>query len=148
MNLMKIQKPFSPSSTKAFKIRRSWLCCLETGFDWNFDSNSSLFSFAVLPSRAAAPAASLQPRDLTEDEALARAMSLSLQDSTPPTDPVNHPGDRAAGHNGSPLSEDEMLARAIAASEEEERRRRRERNSNQNSNQTPSQDSRANCAVS
>ena len=44
------------------------------------------------------------------------------------------------------MTEDEMLARAIAASEEEERRRR-ERGANTNANNN-TQDSRANCAIS
>lgn len=103
------------------------------------------------PFRPAAATVNLQPRDLSEDEALARAMSLSLQDSTPSASSPSSTAAAAAwtpsGGAGSGLSEDEMLARAIAASEEEERRRR-ERNSNQNSNQSSGQDSRSNCSIS
>lgn len=88
------------------------------------------------------PPPGLQPQGLSEDEALAQAMSLSLQDSQPSTaiEPnANMPS----------LTEDEMLARAIAASEEEERaRQRRNGNSNNSSSNSNVEDSRANCAIS
>lgn len=87
----------------------------------------------------------VQPIRMTEEEALARAMSASLEESSVST---SRPAGGTTQPTGSNLSEDEMLARAIAESEEEERRRRlSQRNANQNSNQSSS-DSRSNCTLS
>lgn len=92
-----------------------------------------------LPPTAAS--VNIQPQGMTEDQAMAFAMQMSLQENVA-SSPSSNVTNSQTGSASASLTEDEMLARAIAKSEEEERRRR-QRSSSQNN-----QDSRSNCSVS